>query len=168
MSARSATGHSIRWGRRATGANDVIYTPKDLAAELVAEVPIQAHQTVLDPFRGGGAFYDHLAGAEWCEIQMGRDFFERSAPIDWCVSNPPWSIVDDVLGHTCEISQIGFAYLLANHGVTPRRLEIVEAAGFGLTKMRLSKVFKWYGIAAFCVFERDKPSVVSYDRVVWK
>lgn len=161
----SAVGHSIK---HRENPNDVIYTPRELAAELVREVPFGPGETLLDPFRGGGAFFDHMPGAEWCEIAEGRDFFEWADPVDWCISNPPWSMVDRVLEHTCEISRKGFAYLLANHGLTPRRLEIVEAAGFGLTKMRLSKVFKWYGIAAFCVFQRDAKSIVGYDRTVWR
>jgi hypothetical protein len=28
-------------------------------------------------------------------------------------------------------------------------------------------VFKWFGISAFCVFEKGKPSVIQYDRKVW-
>ena len=161
----SAVGHSIK---HRENPNDVIYTPRELASELVREVPFSPGETLLDPFRGGGAFFDYMPGAEWCEVAEGRDFFEWTDPMDWCISNPPWSMVDRVLEHTCEISRKGFAYLLANHGLTPRRLEIVEAAGFGLTKMRLSKVFKWYGIAAFCVFQRDAASIIAYDRVVWR
>lgn len=166
---QSATGHAIRWGRRSTGQNDCVYTPRPLARQLVERVPIAAGDSVLDPFRGGGAFYDALPQPrEWCEVEEGRDFFQRDEPIDWCVSNPPWSKVDDVLRHTASIARRGFAYLLANHGCTPRRIELLEDAGFGLTAMHLSKVFRWYGIAAFCVWEREKPSIISYDRIVWR
>jgi hypothetical protein len=171
----SEIGHSIKHRQK---PNDVIYTPRDLAKTLVDKVSpkIKLGDIVLDPFKGGGAFYDHFffqppekgGRNDWCEIEQGRDFFEWDEQVDWCISNPPWSLVDDVLKHTCEVSRKGFAYLLNNHGCTPRRLEICENAGFGLTKMHLCKVFEWYGIAAFCVFEKDKESIIEYDRTVWR
>ena len=164
-------GHDIKHRQK---PNDVIYTPRDLAAYLFEifgqQSSYQSGDSILDPFKGGGAFYDNFPAdnRDWAEIEQGRDFWEWSEPVDWCVSNPPWSMVDKVLEHTCEISTKGFAYLLNNHGCTPRRLEICEEAGFGLTVMHLSKVFEWYGIAAFCVFEKDKESIISYDRKVWR
>ena len=165
---KSDIGHTIKHRQK---PNDVIYTPRDLAKTLVDKIPIGEKDSLYDPFKGGGAFFDHFPEKQtkvWSEIEQGRDFFEYDIKVDWCISNPPWSMVDKVLEHTCEISRKGFAYLLNNHGCTPRRLEICEEAGFGLTQMHLSKVFEWYGIAAFCVFEKDKESIISYDRKIWR
>lgn len=164
---RSSVGHGIKYWRAVP--RDKVMTPPSLAKHLTAMVPIAAGQSVLEPFRGTGHFFSALPYApEWCEIDEGRDFYEWQKPVDWIVSNPPYSELDKVLAHTLDVAQAGFAYLLAVHAITPRRLENIEAAGFGLSKLHLLKVFKWYGMSAFCVFEKGRTSIVGYDRIVWR
>jgi len=163
------TGHKIKY--RLT-PQDKFYTPPELAASLVPLVPVKRSDTLCDPFRGKGAFFDAFPkGHEksWAELDDGRDFFDfPSKGYDWLISNPPYSNLDDVLEASCRIARRGFAYLLLGHALTPRRLERVGQLGFGLTKVHLCKVFKWYGISAFCVFERGKNSIIDFDRTVWR
>ena len=40
--------------------------------------------------------------------------------------------------------------------------------GYGLTKMHMCKVFKWFGMSFIVQFELDKENCISYDRVVWR
>ena len=44
----------------------------------------------------------------------------------------------------------------------------MNKAGYGLTKLHMCKVFKWYGMSFIVVFEKNKDNVISYDRIVWK
>ena len=60
---------------------------------------------ILDPCRGEGVFHDRLPGADWCEIQQGRDFFSQAGPYDWIVGNPPYSIYAKWLRHSMEIAE---------------------------------------------------------------
>lgn len=162
------SGHKIKY--RAT-PQDKFYTPTELAASLVPLVPAWRQDTFFDPFRGQGAFYENFTGhvSGWAEIDEGLDFFDTPpGQWDWLISNPPYSNLDDVLEHSCRVAKKGFAYLLLGHAITPKWLERIEALGFGLTKIHLCKVFKWYGISAFCIFERGKRSVIEYDRKVWR
>jgi len=70
--------------------NDLVYTKPTLAQRLIGHF----HPTgrILDPCRGNGAFYDNLPETrDWCEIRDGRDFLEWNEPVDWVLTNPPWS-----------------------------------------------------------------------------
>lgn len=108
------------------------------------------------------------AGSEWCEIDSGRDFWDWSMPVDWLVSNPPYSCIDAVLEHSARLARKGFGYLLGINNLTPRRIEAMDKAGFGITKVHLCKVFKFYGMSAFVLWQRNHDGIVGYDRVVWR
>lgn len=152
-------------------AKDDFATPPGLAASLVPLVRLAPGQVVLDPFRGPGAFFDAIpetCAKRWCEVKEGQDFFWDWQPADWLVSNPPFSILDDVLRHSADLARVGFAYLLQVHALTPKRLQELESRGFGLVLVHLVKVQDWYGMTAFCVWERGAPSLLSWDRTVWK
>jgi len=61
---------------------------------------------VLEPFKGGGAFYDHLPkGTSWAEIDDGIDFFKIKSQFDWIVTNPPFSNLTEVMEHAFSISE---------------------------------------------------------------
>jgi hypothetical protein len=124
---------------------------------------------VCDPFRGSGAFHSHMPpGSPWSEVKEGRDFFASADPVDWFVSNPPYSVTDRVLAHSASRARRGFGYLLPLHAITPRRIEAMESAGFGLSTVHLCKVFRWYGMSAFCLWQTGVGSIIRYDRTVWR
>tara|TARA_R110000851_G_scaffold273661_4_gene426291 strand:+ start:204 stop:719 length:516 start_codon:yes stop_codon:yes gene_type:complete len=84
--------------------NDKVYTPEFIVDEVLDEfLPLICNEeTVLEPFRGEGAFYDKLciadtAGVSWCEIDLGVDFFEWDKRVDWIITNPPYSIFKEIL-----------------------------------------------------------------------
>ena len=55
--------------------NDKIYTPIELALFTIEFAEIKEGDIVLDPCRGGGAFYDLLTEPKrWCELDEGKDF----------------------------------------------------------------------------------------------
>lgn len=89
------------------GTNDLVMTPPHIAQHIVQSLPIAPDDILLDPFRGEGAFYDafpHANPKDWCEITMGRDFFNYTTPVDWIISNPPYSCFDEVLTHSFELA----------------------------------------------------------------
>lgn len=84
--------------------SDVHYTHPALARLILNYV--KPSGVILEPFSGGGAFYDHMGeGALWCEQAKGRDFFDFHTPVDWIVTNPPYSNLTDVMRHAFTISQ---------------------------------------------------------------
>ncbi len=85
--------------------NDKVYTPIECAKTIINLFPLKGK--VLDPFKGKGAFYDNFPDdviKEWCEIDEGKDFFEYHKKVDWIISNPPYSIFDDVLEHSFNLA----------------------------------------------------------------
>lgn len=125
----------------APGANapehDLVHTPIELAAKIVQHFAPTGQ--VLDPARGKYApFYKSLAEhtpnaiIDWCEITAGRDFFEWTEPVDWIITNPPWSKMRDFLRHGYKIADEIVYLATLTHFVTRARLREMKEAGFGL------------------------------------
>ena len=90
--------------------NDIVYTPDDVARDIVAH--FQPSGKCLDPCRGDGAFYKYLPeGSLWCEAKEGRDFFDFNDPVDWIVSNPPYSAFTEFLYHSFTVAE-NIVYLI--------------------------------------------------------
>ena len=83
--------------------SDVHYTDRKVAQSIIEHY--QPSGTLLEPFKGDGAFYDYLpSGTHWCEIEKGRCFFDYKSDVDWIVTNPPFSNLTDVMRHCFKIS----------------------------------------------------------------
>ena len=165
---KSKIAHKIK---HRVNAKDKFYTPLDLAKELIEIFPFGEGDLVLDPCYGKGVFYENYPSyvrKEFCEIDLDIDFFKFNSKVDWCVSNPPYSLLDKWLKKTCEISNKGFGYLVGLHNITAKRMELCNKYGFGLTKLHLFKVYKWFGMSCFSIFEKDKDNIISYNRSVWR
>lgn len=88
-----------------TNPSDVVFTPDAAAKAILDEFNPQGR--ILDPCKGGGAFYRQLpADSEkyWCEIRDGVDFFKFNEQVDWIISNPPYSTFDDWLAHSFRLA----------------------------------------------------------------
>jgi len=159
---RSEIANGIKYRKH---ANDEFYTPKELAESLIRLVPISEGDILLDNAPSNPVFFNAMPEPRTQSV----DFFEiGEKSCDWAITNPPYSKLDDWFIHSTKVCRKGFAYLLGFHNITPRRIEICEKAGFGLTKIHLCKVFHWFGISAFVVFEKDRESIIKYDRTVWR
>ena len=152
---KSSIAHKIK---HRTIANNDFYTQKKLANILFTKIDTE-NCSVLDNAYGTGNFY--------FKGDYTNDFYGITKKYDWLITNPPYSHLDKWFEYSCEIAQRGFAYLLGIHNLTPRRIEMCEKKGFFITKIYLCKVFKWFGISAFVVWEKNKKSIIEYDRIVW-
>lgn len=82
---------------------DAVWTPDWVAADMVGY--FKPRGVILEPCRGGGAFMRSLpSDALWCEITEGHDFFAFSRPVDWIITNPPFSIMPAFLLHAMELA----------------------------------------------------------------
>jgi len=158
---KSSISHKIKHRKI---ANDEFYTPDLLAKKLITLVPFNNNDLILSAAYGTGNFYKHFP----VNRVYTTDFFNWHTPVDWIIDNPPYSMLDKWLDHSALVSQKGFAYLLGLHNLTPKRIEHLEAKGFYIKQIFLCKVFKWYGISAFIVWEKHSTGIINYDRIVWR
>lgn len=93
------TGGCVRSEKR----GDVVYTPLWCAQDMIAHFAPTG--IILDPCKGLGVFHDLLPdGSPWCEITDGADFFQWTDPVDWVVSNPPYSLTRPWFRHSYTIA----------------------------------------------------------------
>lgn len=119
---------------------DLVMTPPDLAAAVIAHFSDRMAGSVLDPAKGQGAFYDCLPthlDRHWCEIAEGRDFLDWDRPVDWVMTNPPWSKLRDFTRHAMRLApNIVWLAPLTNL-TTKARLRDLDEAGFGIVELVL-------------------------------
>lgn len=117
---------------------DRVFTPDWAASDLVNFFSPSGR--ILEPCCGDGAILAHLPdSAEWCEIDKGRDFFLWRDPVDWVISNPPYSKLRPFLRHAFAIGK-NVAFLVPARNVFSGYGTVREARYYG--KM---KNIRWYG-----------------------
>ena len=121
-------------------AQDLVMTPAELAAGVIAHFAGRMTGSVLDPARGLGAFHDRFPAhleRHWCEIAEGRDFLDWQQPVDWVMTNPPWSRLRDFSRHAMRIAP-NIVWLVPLTNLTTRaRLSDLDEAGFGIAELVL-------------------------------
>jgi hypothetical protein len=148
-------------------------TPRTCAADLIALVPLVAGDRVLEPFKGEGAFYDQLPAfveKDWCEITQGRDYKDYDKEFDWVISNPPFkmdgkNVIWPMIDYYTQRAKKGVAFFVSDYGfstLTPVRQAVLKERGWGLTGLTMVNVKKWRGRYFLMIFEKDKPSVMTY------
>ncbi len=139
---------------------DVVYTPDDVAKDCIEyTLPfIDVNDVLLEPFAGGDAFYKQFPKEnkkDWCEIQRGRDYLKSDLTCDWVITNPPYSIMNDILPKLYECRK-GFCLLVNNLTLTPVRLQKINDAGFYISLIYFFTISKWFGRQYYYVFEKRK------------
>lgn len=111
------------------GYSDVHFTDTSLARSIVAH--FKPSGRCLEPFKGGGAFLDHLPpDSEFCEIAEGRDFFTYQSEVDWIVTNPPFSNLTAVFEHAFHLSEnCVFLIPISKYFSSMPRLALTRAYG---------------------------------------
>lgn len=123
------TAQLILMPEMAINPNDIVYTPDDVARDIVEH--FKPSGVCLDPCAGDGVFLRYLpANSEWCEIRKGRDFFQYNKRVDWIVSNPPFSDFFNFLSHSFEVAD-NVVYIFPFHKIFQayRTVELVFSYG---------------------------------------
>ena len=85
---------------------DAIMTPIETSKQIINHFSNQINGLCLDPCKGEGSFYDNLPSPKlWAEINLGIDFLEWEKPVEWIITNPPYSIYDLFLSKCFEVSE---------------------------------------------------------------
>ncbi len=164
----SAISHHIKNREQ---PKDVFITPLPLAKKQIDMIDTNNDDIWFDPFKNDGSYYNQFPENNkkvWSEILEDKDFFTFNEPVDVICSNPPYSIMNKVIEKCIQLNPRVISLLIGQGNFTARRIEMLENAGYGMTKLHMCKVFKWYGMSYIIQFEKEKTSVMTYDRVVWK
>ncbi len=165
----------MSWAEVSTGiknrqkANDIFITPVELALRHIQYIDYNDCDIWLDPCRNNGSYYNQFPNKnrDWCEILDDRDFFEYDGKIDIICGNPPYSLLNKWFDKSIELRPRIISYLIGVGNLTARRIEIFNNAGYGITKLKMLKVHKWYGMTYIVVFELDKVNIIDIDRKVY-
>ncbi len=151
-------------------SKDIFITPLELSKLHIDFIDSNENDIWLDPCKNSGSYYNQIPTdkKEWCEILEDKDFFKYEGNPDIIVQNPPYSLLNDWIKKNIELNPRVISLLIGIGNLTTRRLEWLENAGYGLTKMRMLKVYKWYGMSMLVNFEKDKKSIIEYDRKVYR
>jgi hypothetical protein len=137
-------------------AGDAVWTPDWCALDMVRH--FEPSGRILEPCRGGGAFTRCLPMAEWCEITEGRDFFAWSYPVDWIITNPPYSLTREFLRHAMKVAA-NVVFLLPARNIFSGYGTVRECAGWGgICQIR------WYGTGSLL----DFPMGNAIAAIHWK
>lgn len=116
-------------------SDDVVQTPLEMAGRLVKH--FRPKGRILEPCCGEGHFLHYMPHAEWCEISQGRDFMDWNEPVDWIITNPPWSKIRPFLQQAMtHADNIVFLFTI-NHLWTKARMRDIKEMGFGVREICL-------------------------------
>ncbi|GAA5150432.1 hypothetical protein GCM10023213_49110 [Prosthecobacter algae] len=116
-------------------SNDVVQTPLELAGRIVKH--FKPTGRILEPCKGEGNFLHFMPGASWCEISEGRDFFDWTTPVDWIITNPPWSEIRTFLQHSMDLANDIVFLMTVNHVWTKARVRDIYSRGFCIKEICL-------------------------------
>ena len=153
-------------------------TPVSLCSHIVGLFQWQAGEVVLEPARGDGGFYNVLPACvvrQYCEYREGLDFFDFEGEVDTVITNPPFkergqNLVIPFLDKSLRVARKRVIFLI-NHNaflsLTPVRLRGWRELGWGVAKLKVFSVKKWFGRYYLVVFERRGDSVLEFDCRSW-
>jgi hypothetical protein len=164
---KTTTNHNIKNRKE---ANDVFITPLDLSKKQIDYINTNENDVWYDPFKNSGSYYNQFPTDKkvWTEILENKDFFKFNEKIDIICSNPPYSMIDEVLKKSVELKPRVISYLIGINNLTCKRIEYMNNNNYGLTRIHFCKVWKWFGMSVIVEFELNKENIIQYDRVVWK
>jgi len=126
-------------------------TPLETAKKIIGMFSWQDGETVLEPCRGEGAFYNQLPACvqkDWCEITEGKDFFNYSGKPDTVITNPPYNLLIEFLEKAMQVAQKRIVFLLdlmRFNSLTALRLRNWRKQGWRFDKaaMRIIEIKGW-------------------------
>lgn len=143
--------------------NDKIYTPDFIAKKIISLLPLKEDDFILDPFKGGGVFYDNFPTdkKDWCEIDEGKNFFNYNKKVDWIISNPPYSLYNEVMKHSYELAD-NICYLIPFNKTVTSFSRLVDMFQYGGIK------HIWFVKSSICGFPFGFPSGIVWFQKGYK
>lgn len=154
-------------------------TPAELCKKLIDLTPFDIGDSVLEPFKGTGSFYnafpEHVK-KDWCEIREGKDYKDFKGTIDWVCSNPPFKLENDVtnkkenvfyklLLHFTQICNKGIAFLGNDYclsSLTAPRIKELNSRGFYIHNIIVCSIKKWRGRYFYIILKKQPNNFFTF------
>jgi len=152
-------------------ANDVFITPLELAKKHIDMIDYKDDDIWLDSCKNSGSYYNQFPtkyNKDYCEILEEKDFLEYESYIDIICDNPPYSILDLWFKKVIELNPRVYSCLIGINNLTARRIEWFNNAGYGIKKLKMLKVWEWFGMSYIVVFEKGADNCIEIDRKVYR
>jgi hypothetical protein len=118
----------------AKNGNDCVMTPPVLGRRIVRYFKPKGR--MLEPCIGNGkGFFRFMEGADWCEIDKGRDFFDYNKRVRWIITNPPYSKLLKFLEHSFDISDNVVMLILLPAAFHTAKIRLAKLKGFYLKEI---------------------------------
>lgn len=109
--------------------SDIVYTPEYVSKHIIDFLDPKG--MCLDPCLGDGAFFKYMpSNSEYCEIRENKDFFDNTKFYDWVIGNPPYSIFEEFLKHSFNISD-NVSFLVPTNKVFQRQIIMEMINNYG-------------------------------------
>ncbi len=128
-----------------THARSINASARDSNARSLSSQP----NRVAQPIRDSATDSPCTTRVAWCEAKRHRDFFTWQHPVDWIITNPPWSQIRRFLQHALSLADHVVFLFTINHLWTRARLGDVKAACFGLKEIVLVDTPKTFPPSGF-------------------
>tara|TARA_R110002167_G_scaffold2568_4_gene12967 strand:+ start:810 stop:1316 length:507 start_codon:yes stop_codon:yes gene_type:complete len=150
-------------------ANDVFLTPLILAKKHIDLIEYKDSDIWYDPFKNSGNYYNQFPNDNkvWSEILEGEDFFDFKMEVDIICSNPPYSMINNILEKCIELNPHTISLLIGQNNLTAKRIEDMNKAGYGLYKCVMLKVWDWYGLSYIVYFKKGSENCIDIDRTIY-
>lgn len=162
----SKIGHAIA---QRDDPKDVFITPPELAKLNIDMIEFGDTEVWYDPFKNSGNYFNQFPNENkvWSEILEGRDFFKYNGHVDIICSNPPYSLMTPIIEKCIQLKPRVISFLIGMLNLTPKRIEDLNNAGYGLVKLRFLKIHEWFGNSFIVVFELGKGNCIEIDRTIY-
>jgi hypothetical protein len=153
-------------------------TPEELCKLLIKKCNLIQNETVLEPFKGEGSFYNNFPDfviKDYCEIEEGKDYKDYNKKVDWVISNPPFKLENNKGKKVCSfynllcyystrvnkgIAFLGNDYCLST--LTPLRMKNINDMGMYLQGYTICNIKKWRGRYFFMIFTKEKNPNINF------
>lgn len=146
------------------------YTNIEMAKYLISLINFKDGDIVIEPCKGGGAFYDNLPNniiKKYCEINEGKDYLEFNERVDITLSNPPfvprklfWEFMKKAM--TTTNREIWWLINMRSLEVfTGKRLKEMNELKWFMNSMHITGDKRWRGRYVWCKFTKIDNNFLS-------
>jgi len=147
------------------------YTGEELVKYCLSFLDFNKSDFVLDAGAGKNmVWFKNLTveNKDWCELELGKDFFDYSQEVDWIVGNPPYKECWEFWQKSFQIARKGVGFLISINmfnKFTPKRLEEIKQQGFFINKIVVVSCKRWFGRYFFVIFSKQPNKFMEWSNV---